>query len=352
MEELWHSLLKLIEPVIIPDWAALISLLPVFIGILILLWILSTIRRFAQAGPSHRVKLRVAPVTPAGLHMPGPSWSPALAAAGLFLLMFGLVVGGLLLWVGLLALVLSLLFWLSEGLRDYDSVEATATRLPAVAHAGPPAGVHMPGPSYQPLLASLGLALLVAGLVFGGPVLLVGALALIVALLGWLRDARAEYVKTEAADTTGHLENIAAPASPVRLVAIFGILTVLAVLVNAGILPPQTATPSASGSAKPAAAGPVIGDFTVTAATLAFDKKAIEAPAGKAFTIAFINTDPSVVLHDIDVRESGGKVLSNQATLAGGQTVVYQYDALPPGTYQFICSVHPIPAMTGILTVK
>ena len=47
MEELWHSLLKLIEPIVIPDWGALVGLVPVFIGILIVLWILSTVRRFA-----------------------------------------------------------------------------------------------------------------------------------------------------------------------------------------------------------------------------------------------------------------------------------------------------------------
>ena len=351
MEELWHSLLKLIEPIVIPDWAALVSLLPVFIGLLIVLWIASTVRRFAAAGPSQRVRLRVAPVAPAHLHMPGPSWAPALAAAGLFLLMFGLVIGGLLLWVGLLALLLSLLYWLGEGLRDYDHVETTATRLPATVHAGPPAGVHMPGPSFRPLLASLGLALLLAGLVFGGPVLAVGALALVVALLGWLRDARAEYVKTEASDTTGHLENIADPASPTRLVGIFVVLTVLAVLVNAGILPPQSSSAGAAGSAKPSAA-PAAGDFAMTAKEIAFDTKAISVAAGKAFTIAFTNADPSAVLHDVDVRDSSGKVLSNQATIPGNQSVVYSYDALQPGTYQFICSVHPIPAMTGTVTVK
>ena len=30
----------------------------------------------------------------------------------------------------------------------------------------------------------------------------------------------------------------------------------------------------------------------------------------------------------------------------------YVIDGLDPGTYTFICSVHPIPAMTGTLTVK
>jgi plastocyanin len=352
MEELWHSILKLMEPIIIPDWGALIGLLPVFLGLAVVLWIMSTIRRFATAGPSRRGKMRVAPVAPAHLHMPGPSWAPIIAAAGTFALFYGLVIGGVLLWIGVIALVLSLLFWLGEGLRDYDHLDGGATRLPAVVHAGPPEGVHMPGPSYRPLLASLATALLLTGLVFGGLVLAVGAIALVVSLLGWLRDARAEYVKTEAADTTGHLENIPAPASPTRLVGIFSVLTVLAVLVNAGIIPPQSSPAGAGASAKPSAAAPAAGDFAIAAKEIAFDKKSLDVPAGKPFTIAFTNADPAAVLHDIDVRDSSGKVLSNQNTIPGGQSVVYQYDALAAGTYTFICSVHPIPAMTGTLTVK
>lgn len=354
MEALWHSLLKLIEPIIIPDWGALITLLPVFIGILIVLWILSTLRRFATAGPSRRGRTRVAPVTPAGLHMPGPSWAPVLAAAGVFLLLYGLVLGGLLLWVGVAALASSLLYWLGEGLRDYDHAIGASTALPAVVHSGPPPGVHMPGPSYRPLLSSLALALLVAGLVFGGLILAIGAAAMVVALLGWLRDARQEYVKTEEADTSGHLESIAAPATPTRLIGTFAVLVILAALVQAGILPPQSTPAGAEASAKPAASGPATAaDFSIVAKGIAFDIKTLDVAAGKAFTIAFKNEDPASVPHDIDIRQSDGKtVVKNQDTIAGGQSDVYQYDALQPGTYRFICSIHPIPAMTGTLTVK
>jgi len=45
-------------------------------------------------------------------------------------------------------------------------------------------------------------------------------------------------------------------------------------------------------------------------------------------------------------------VISNQKTIPGGESIVYEYEALQAGTYQFICSVHPIPAMTGTLTAK
>ena len=43
---------------------------------------------------------------------------------------------------------------------------------------------------------SIGVFLLFLGLVFPGPILAVGLAFLIVALLGWLNDARKEYQRT------------------------------------------------------------------------------------------------------------------------------------------------------------
>ncbi len=352
MEELWHEFLDLIQPIVIPDWGALIELLPVFLGLAVLLWISLLIRRFATAGPTRRGPARLTPVAPAGLHMPGPSWAPVLAAGGVFLLFYGLVLGGLLLWVGLAALVASLIFWLGEGLRDYDQVAGGPTALPAVIHQGPPPGVHMPGPSFRPLLVSLGFALLVAGLVFGEVLLAVGALAMVVALLGWLRDARLEYVKTEEADVTGHLENIAPPKAPTRLVGFFVVLTVLAACVQAGVLPPSSGGAGPDGSPV-ATEAPSGADHTIVAKGIAYDIKTLEAEAGKPFTVLFKNEDPSSVPHDIDVREQDAKtVVIDHPTISGGRETIYEFEALDAGTYVFICSIHPIPAMTGTLTVK
>ena len=356
MEELWHSLLKTIEPIVIPDWGALVNLLPVFLGLAIALWIGSTARRFATVGPARRGRGRLAPRPPSGLHMPGPSWAPVLGALGMFLLFYGLVLGGPILWVGATALGASLLYWLGEGLRDYDHLDA-ATSLPAVVtHGPPPAGVHMPGPSFRPVLASLGLFLLFAGLVFGGLVLLVGVIALVVALLGWLRDARKEYVKIEEADATGHLENIASPTWPTRLIGIFGVLLVVAILFQTGILPPKSTTAGGGGgAASPAPSGGAPADVaaTIVASGIAYDNKSIEVPAGKAFKVQFKNNDPSSVPHDVDVRQTDGKtVVQDHPTINGGQQTVYEFNARPAGSYVFICSVHPIPGMTGTLTAK
>ena len=73
--------------------------------------------------------------TPAGIHMPGPSWSPVFAAIGDRCCSSGLVFGGLILWLGVLALVLTLLYWLAEALRIYD--HDVGTTMPAAAGRGP-----------------------------------------------------------------------------------------------------------------------------------------------------------------------------------------------------------------------
>ena len=39
-------------------------------------------------------------------------------------------------------------------------------------------------------------------------------------------------------------------------------------------------------------------------------------------------------------------------TINGVSNIVYDVPALPAGTYTYICSIHPIPAMTGTATLK
>lgn len=90
----------------------------------------------------------------------------------------------------------------------------------------------------------------------------------------------------------------------------------------------------------------------VTAEQIAFDKKALEVAAGQPFAIKFVNKDTTGVLHDIDIRKADGTTLQNMPTIDGGKETTYVYTALDAGTYTFICSIHPIPAMTGTLTVK
>ncbi|MEO8273570.1 MAG: cytochrome c oxidase subunit 4 [Chloroflexota bacterium] len=340
-----------------PDWRALILLIPIGLALLFVAWFAFTVRKFATLGPARRAPARIQPVTPASVHMPGASSAPILVAFGAGALFLGLVVGGVWLWVGVAVLVLTLLAWLREALTDYDHVEP-ARQLPAVIHEGPPPGVHMPGPSIRPLLGALGSAMLFLGLVVGGWFLVLAIVFLVYTLLGWLIDATAEYRKTVEADRTGHLENIPDRRLPARTLQVFAVLFVLIGLNQMGIFPPTSASggPGASGapgaSAAPSGGGAPAGALLLEAKGFAFDLKSLEAAAGAPFVVYLKNDDPASTPHDVEIRSTSGTKLQGQPPTDGGAAQAYQFTALEAGTYTFICSIHPIEAMTGTLTVK
>lgn len=368
LEQLWNGILDLVSQFVIPDWGGLIALaLPVGTVVLVAIGLVWTFRRLLTAPPARRGVRRVAPRTPAGVHMPGPSLAPIFAAIGTALLFLGLVFGGAVLALGVIALVLTLLYWLAEGLRIYDrDVEPTSPVLPARIETGPPPGVHMPGPSFRPILGALGTALLFLGLVFGGWLLAVGVFALVVGLIGWLFDARKEYVKTIEADRTGHLESLPDPSMPSRLFAVLAVLVVAAAVAQSGVLttgpanggnsgspaaPGQSAAPPAGGSgaapsgapgSRPAGGQPA--DVSVVARTIAFEQASWTGPANKPFKLAFDNEDAGVP-HNIVIRDASGGEVFNGNVFNGVDTRIYQVPALPAGDYTFSCSVHP--TMTG-----
>ena len=360
LDQIWNAILDLMARFVTPDWGALIALLPIGILALVVLWIAWLIWQTAHLGPPRRGKTRRPPRPPSGVHLPGPSLSPVFGAIGMGLLLFGLVFRGPILVVGVAALVLSLLYWGAEAMRDYDHATSAQSSLPAVVHPGPPPGVHMPGPSFRPVIAAIALTVLMFGLVFKGWLLAVGLIMLVISLVGWLRDARAEYVLAERADRIGHLEPMPAPRAPIGTFALFGVLFLLAVVLNSGLIPPGSAS-GASGGASPAPAGSGApggssapggslppADVTVTAKDIKFDPTSLSATAGKGFTIAFTNDDPGVP-HDIEVADSSGVLFEGQ-TINGVATTVYTVPPLKAGTYKFQCKWHP--AMVGELTVK
>ena len=365
LEELWNGILELTAPLVIPDWGALIALLPVGILALTILVLLRTFRGLATAPKARRGKRRIVPRTPPGIHMPGPSFAPIFAAIGMFLLFWGLVVGGPSLIIGAIGLSVGLLYWLREAIVIYDhDVEETATILPAVVHDGPPPGVHLPGPSFRPLLGALGMFLLFAGLVFGGWILAVGVIALAVSLLGWLRDARAEYGKTVEADATGHLQNIPEPEAPSMLIAVFVVLIAGAIALQTGLLPPGQADggepgpPTGPGASAPPSGGPTPtdgrpapnADVSISASAITFGSNEFRAPAGTPFTIAFANEAPKTP-HNIAIHDGSatGPEVWRGEVFEGIQTKVYDVPAIPAGTYTFICTVHPTMTGTAIL---
>jgi len=374
LEQLWNGFLDLTSQFVIPDWGELVSLaLPVGTAILVALGLIRIFQQLMTTPPARRGKRRIAPATPAGVHMPGPSFAPILAAIGAFLLFLGLVFGGIALALGAIALVLTLLYWLAEGLRIYDhDVAPTATVLPTVVHDGPPPGVHVPGPSWRPIVGAIGTALLLLGLVFGEWLLAVGVIALVLGLIGWLPDARKEYVETVEADQTGHLENIPAPRVPSRQLTFLALLVIGAVVVQSGVFANKSANGETAASAAPASAGAQVGtgapvasggaagsavpgsgaqsaDVTVEARGIAFTQTSWTGPASKPFTIAFSNQDPGTP-HNIEIKDSSGAVVFKGDIFSGVDTRIYQVPALPAGDYTFSCSVHP--NMTGTATLQ
>ncbi len=373
LEQIWSGILSLISQLVIPDWGQLVALaLPVGTAALVLLGLIRPFRLLITAPPPRRGMGRVVPATPAGIHMPGPTPVPFLAATGTFLLLLGLVFGGFTLVIGVIALVLALLYWLAEGLRTYDHDIGPPTNvLPAVVHEGPPPGVHMPGPSWRPIVGALGTALLLLGLVFGQLLLAVGVIALILGLVGWLPDAQREYVKTVGADATGHLENPPAPRPPSRQLTFLALLVVGAVVIQSGVFSSGAAnggTPGGSGGPagsgpppSPGSSGPLssdaaggqpggpAADVTIEAKGVAFVQTTWTGPAGKPFTIAFDNEDPGTP-HNVELTDSSGAVVFKGEVFNGVATRTYQVPALPAGGYTFSCIVHP--SMTGTATLQ
>ena len=368
MDQIWTNILQFIGQLVSPDWGSIVALVPLLLVLVVGLYLAWTVVRFMNAGPTHRGKRRLAPRPPAGVHAAERSWAPLLASIGCFVLFYGLVFRGWFLVIGVGILALTLLYWLREGMRDYDHVEHAAMGLVALQAGTPPAGIHIPGPSFRPVLASIAMAVLLYGIVIGGWVLVAGILMLAIALLQWLTDARREYRGVVIADVTGHLPEDPRPGYPRGTLVTFGILFVGAIVLQAGILPPKStvsstgptpagaasspagsgAAGSPGGSAQPSA---VAADVTVVAENVAFVAGDHTAPADKPFTINFENRDAGIP-HNISIRDGGatGPELWKGDIFPGVESRIYQVTALKAGTYTFICDVHP--TMTGTLVVK
>jgi plastocyanin len=283
------------------------------------------------------------------------------------------VTGGLWLWVGALILVITLLYWGREEMRNFDRVPAggtagAATGILPAPRGTPPEGVHMPPPSFRPLLVALGLTTLVAGMIVGGWGLFLGLIALVLVLLGWLWDARKEYVAVARADTTGHLDLGGAPAWPKATFAALALIVALAVLLTSGILPNSgdgsgtaggsaapgaSAAPGGGGGASASAPAPSVmpdADVVITAQGTAFTTADVTLPASKPFKLAFDNRD-SGVPHDVVIKDAAGAVVyKTEPLLVGPAVSVYDVPAIQPGQYTFVCTVHP--NMQGTATAQ
>jgi mono/diheme cytochrome c family protein/plastocyanin len=110
---------------------------------------------------------------------------------------------------------------------------------------------------------------------------------------------------------------------------------------------------AAGGSPTPAASlAPGATVDQLTAQNVTYDVKTLSAPANQAFGIDFKQMDAGVGGHNVQIKDSTGKIVFDGDVLSDPGEVTYVVPALDAGTYTYICRIHPIPNMTGTLTVK
>lgn len=123
---------------------------------------------------------------------------------------------------------------------------------------------------------------------------------------------------------------------------------------SASVGPSASAQPStapsapSSQSAPPSASAPTAA-VDVAAQNIAFTPTELSVAPDVAFQIDFANNDPSIP-HNIAIKDAAGSTIFDGEIFNGVATRTYDVQALPAGTYQFVCTVHP--NMTGTLTVQ
>jgi plastocyanin len=94
---------------------------------------------------------------------------------------------------------------------------------------------------------------------------------------------------------------------------------------------------------------PVDGVVTITAANLAFDTACLALPADEAVTIRLVNNDTEPHNVTISTDSTKSTLLFAGDIINGGETIEYDVDPIPAGTYYFDCVVHP--GMNGSVVV-
>jgi plastocyanin len=400
MGDLIGQFFQFLEQLILPNWPDLIALLPwVLVAIVVagLLWLALAWTRTSGRNRSRVPKPLPGGAPPPGVHMPGPSRWPFVAPIGAALLLFafalppkdasGNATGPFniqLLALGLIVLLISIAGWLYDAMREWRAVaqpgtghgtavtagaHASMALVPAAtaaarrpgafgaaaappvveerAYAEPPPGVHMPGPSPWPFFAPIGVTVMLYGFIFSSVLIVGGLILTIIAIVGWYLDAGHEYRSTEA---VGH----AVPATrdpqrvwPRRLVPVYGAVIAISLAVTLApiglgylnSLTPVAATPGAPQvPAKP----------QIAAQAVKFDTANLIVPAARPFELTFNNNDPGVP-HNVQIDTADkSQTLFDGERFDGVASRTYNVPALEPGTYYFLCAVHP--SMNGTVT--
>ncbi len=113
-------------------------------------------------------------------------------------------------------------------------------------------------------------------------------------------------------------------------------------------------TSSSAGASDDTSGGGTVavvdGNVDLAADNLEFDASVIEAPAGEAFTITFTNLE--AVPHNVavDTEEGGDEIVTGEVITGPDATTTINVPALEPGTYYFVCDIHP--DMNGTIVVE
>jgi plastocyanin len=112
---------------------------------------------------------------------------------------------------------------------------------------------------------------------------------------------------------------------------------------------PFPAVQPAGGSATPTGGDNVEAEITIVGENIAFDRSELTIEAGVETTITFENRDGGVP-HNFHIE--GGAAGDFKTDIESGPvTQTLTFTITEPGTYTFLCDVHP-PQMTGTLTVR
>jgi len=113
----------------------------------------------------------------------------------------------------------------------------------------------------------------------------------------------------------------------------------------------QVAKANQPSPSPPPSGAPGGETLALVAQNTTFDTKDLTAKAGQPFAIELTNNDAGI-LHNVEIKSASGDSVFQGEFFAGPDTRTYPIPPLDADTYTFLCTVHPIPAMTGTLTVE
>ena len=89
----------------------------------------------------------------------------------------------------------------------------------------------------------------------------------------------------------------------------------------------------------------------LTAADIAFDKHELRVAADTAWTLRFTNEE--AIIHNVVIVDANNEEVFRSGDLTGPDAAGdFAVPPLPAGEYTFYCEYHPVPEMTGTLTVE